>query len=70
MKKSVFIAVPVKRSTRNIKKLPESARVLVHNDFEVIYGGGSIGLMGTLVTVLEEGQITGIIRLTRTGMGS
>ena len=41
----------------------EIARVLVHNDFEVIYGGGSIGLMGTLAdTVLEEGgQITGII---------
>jgi uncharacterized protein (TIGR00730 family) len=41
----------------------EIARVLVRNDHELIYGGGSIGLMGALAdtAIQEKGRITGII---------
>ena len=45
------------------KSAGDIAKILVKNNFEVIYGGGSIGLMGALAdTVLEQGgHITGII---------
>ena len=49
------------------EKFKESARqiasILVENDYELIYGGGSIGLMGALAdTAIEKGgHITGII---------
>ena len=39
------------------------AQVLVENDYELIYGGGSIGLMGALADKAIElnGEITGIL---------
>ncbi|MCM8532520.1 MAG: TIGR00730 family Rossman fold protein [Lentisphaeraceae bacterium] len=59
----VYCGSSKKVDEKFLESARETARVLVKAGYEVVYGGGSIGLMGALAdTALEEGgQVTGII---------
>ncbi|HAA23209.1 MAG TPA: TIGR00730 family Rossman fold protein, partial [Cytophagales bacterium] len=46
-----------------VEKAQELGRLLVKEDIELVYGGGSIGLMGTIATAVMEagGRAVGVI---------
>ena len=59
----VYCASSSKAADIYIQSAIDTGRILVENNIEVVYGGGSTGLMGALAdSVLENsGQITGIL---------
>ena len=60
---AVYCASSSKVSDQYFSHTEQLARLLVENNFEVVYGGGAVGLMGKLAdTVLATGgKITGVI---------
>jgi len=46
-------------------------RILAENNIRLVYGGGSIGLMGAIAEAVVDhgGQVTGIIRAIRGARG-
>lgn len=63
MKICVYCASSTKVNAAYFRATEKLAKVFVKNDIEIVYGGGSVGLMGHLAdTILKEGgSIQGIM---------
>ncbi len=63
MKISVFCASSAKVNPAYFRATESLAKILVKNNIEVVYGGGSVGLMGRLADtmLLEGGNICGVM---------
>jgi uncharacterized protein (TIGR00730 family) len=59
----VFCGSSPKVSPYHIQLAAEVAQALVHANFHLVYGGGGLGLMGSLATTVIDlgGHITGVI---------
>lgn len=63
MKLSVFCASSTKVNPAYFRATESLAKIFVKNNIDIVYGGGSVGLMGRLAdTILQEGgNICGIM---------
>lgn len=61
----VYCASSSKVNSQYVETARKLGKILAENDLELVYGGGSVGLMGVLAdSVLENGgRVTGVIPL-------
>lgn len=59
----VYCASSSKVNSQYVETARKLGKILAENDLELVYGGGSVGLMGVLAdSVLEnDGRVTGVI---------